>query len=247
MFDLLDFSTYAGVIAISAILRSYTGFGFALAAVPLLSLVTSAQSAVLIVTLIQFFFGFHDMISLRKDIDTRSLKWMLPGTVLGIPLGVYLLQYLDPDIIRIVIAVLVFIAAFSLLIPPKSPSRKKAPGIATIYGFFSGAFSGLVAMPGPPAVIYFLSSGFEARTSRATMLIFFFVCSSLSAIMYLIAGFFDFETVLKAVLLLPIVYLGNLLGSRLFQNTSNARHRLTSILVLFGVAIAAGLNGLAGL
>ena len=77
----LSFVTIAeicGVVGIAAVLRGLTGFGFALAAVPLLSLVIPPAQAVVIAVLLQCLVGVRDLISLRgSSTGASSAGWAL--------------------------------------------------------------------------------------------------------------------------------------------------------------------------
>src|SRR3954471_22642447 len=98
----------AGVFA-AAILRGFTGFGFGLAAVPLLSLALPPAQVVPLVVALQVIVGTGGLREAWPDCDWISVRRLIPG----VPLGVTILAVLTPDPVRLLIGGLI---AFSVLL-----------------------------------------------------------------------------------------------------------------------------------
>src|SRR6185295_47035 len=75
-----------GVFA-AALLRGFTGFGFGLAAVPLLSLALPPAQVVPFVVVLQVIVGVGGLRGAARQCDWPAVAMLCPGTVLGIPLG----------------------------------------------------------------------------------------------------------------------------------------------------------------
>ncbi|MBT8153149.1 sulfite exporter TauE/SafE family protein [Epibacterium ulvae] len=136
---------------ISAFARGLAGFGFAIAAVPILSLVISPIEAVAMTVMLQVVVGLKDIFDLRRDIHKPSLIRLALGSLIGTPIGVFALAVMNPDAARILIALSVF-AGLLILLLYKPKEARPNDALATVTGVASGVFSGLSAMPGPPAV-----------------------------------------------------------------------------------------------
>ena len=67
----------------AAVVRGLTGFGFALAAVPAMSLFLPPSQAVTMAVLLQCAVGFRDTIRMRGTWETPVLKRLIGGAVLG--------------------------------------------------------------------------------------------------------------------------------------------------------------------
>ncbi|WP_086930184.1 sulfite exporter TauE/SafE family protein [Agarilytica rhodophyticola] len=234
------------VVFACAVLRGITGFGFAIAAVPVISLFLPPEISVAYITLLQALIGLYDVPTCRKEAHWSSVSWFSISSLVGIPLGVYLLTMLDGNIVRIVIAGVVIFAVIGLIskrgLPIKANIRSAIP-----CGVFGGLFAGLASMPGPPAILYFLGSGIAPVQARASMIIFFFF-TSLIAIPFLYAAeLIDKAMLIYAVLGLPIFIAGSKVGEMIFKRTSDIGYKKISIVLLIITALLTALKGISGL
>ena len=91
----------AGVLAGSlamgtaGILRGFTGFGTALAGVPLLSLVFAPRLAVPTIMPLQIATGLQNLHADGRHVEWRTLLRLLPGAVVGLVPGLWLLLWLE--------------------------------------------------------------------------------------------------------------------------------------------------------
>jgi uncharacterized protein len=98
----------------AGILRGYTGFGFALAAVPALTLILEPADMVPAVTVITLLGGLQLVIRVWCQADWRSVWLLLAGASVGLPFGVIMLRDLPPDLMRAFIGLTVLIAVLLL-------------------------------------------------------------------------------------------------------------------------------------
>lgn len=241
----------AGLVCLSvlcaAFLRGITGFGFALAAVPAMSLFLPPAQAVTLAVLLQSFAGVRDSITLRGTWHTPVLKRMIAGAVVGTPFGVALLLWLDPTVTRIAIAVLILAGLAMLMWKPAAGYGAPNMPLAVLTGGVAGFFGGFAAMPGPPAVAYFLTTDVPAARTRASLIIFFFSTSLLALPGLIWGGLVTAQSVLMALIALPLMLLGTWAGGRLFARTSEAGFRRLAMLVLLATALASGARGVAAM
>lgn len=219
-------------------LRGYSGFGFALAAVPALTLLADPAAVVPAVLLLEVLAGLQLLPDIRRSVDWFALRWLVAGALPGMPLGIYLLAALPADAMRaaiggvVLLAVLLLARGFRIERPPTRPARL---GI----GALSGVLSGGAAMAGPPVILFFLASPVSAAVSRASLLAFFLFTSSVSAILAAIGGLIGLQTLLLTGLLSPALFLGNALGHRGFGKSDPRTYRRVALLVLAAIAAIA--------
>src|SRR3546814_14219997 len=103
----------AVAVVLAAMLRGFTGFGFALIAVPLTSLLLPPARSVPMVFTLQIMIGAVDTLRHFRNCD-RSIIPMAIFAVITTPLGVYLLSTASPDIARLAIAVMMLAGALAL-------------------------------------------------------------------------------------------------------------------------------------
>ena len=93
----MEWASYIFAVAVvfcGAFVRGYTGFGSSLLWVSSLSLVFPPILVVPAVYLLEIAASAHLMPKVWKEIDWRSLRWLLLGTFAATPLGLYFLASL---------------------------------------------------------------------------------------------------------------------------------------------------------
>ena len=73
-------------VFLASVLRGFTGFGFGLAAVPLLSLALPPAQVVPFVVLLQVVVGAGGLRNAWYQCDWRAMRGLAPGLFVGIPL-----------------------------------------------------------------------------------------------------------------------------------------------------------------
>jgi uncharacterized membrane protein YfcA len=230
----------AGVVLAAAVLRGFTGFGFALAAVPLLGMLQAPAEAVPLAIALQFLGGLVDVRPAARLAHWPSLRWLMAGAVLGSPLGMLLLGTVSPALARVLIGAIT-LSAVAVLGLGRRVEALGGRGPTVGAGFLAGLFNGLAGMPGPPAVAYYMALPLGAPAVRASLLVFFLATSIAALASAAVLGLVAWTTLAHAALLLPVMIAGTALGGLAFSKGSARTHRLTSI----GVLAVIGLTSLA--
>lgn len=233
-------------VLIAALLRGFTGFGFALTAVPLLGLFMPPSESVPVAASLQLVIGLTDFRRASRDCDWPSLRWLIVGGIVGAPVGAVVLGLVSPAISRVLIAAITFGAVVMLNAGFRLatvPSRAQT----SVVGVVAGLFNGLAAMPGPPIVAYYTSGPFRRIAARASMMVFFLV-SSISALVSIgLIGLIDLRTLILTMLGIPIMLCGTWLGDIGFRRASDTLHRRVSIVSLALVALGSAVKGVSEL
>lgn len=231
-------------VLFSSFIRGIAGFGFAIVAVPVVSLVLPPLEAVALAVLMQLIVGVHDVHALRKDIHKPSLLRLALGSMVGTPIGILALALLTPDAARVLISVSVMFGLVLLL--RYKPTEPRPNGhLAAVTGVASGVFSGLAAMPGPPAVAYYLGVGMPAKETRASLLIFFFFSAMIATPGLAVAGAIDLHMLLLVALSVPGLIFGTWLGTEAFKRLGSDQYRTIAIGMMAVSAVISGWRGLA--
>ena len=227
-------------------LRGFTGFGFALAAVPALTLLVDPVEIVPSILLLEILAGLQLMPKIGRSVDWFALRWLVAGLLLGTPVGILALSRLPADIMRAAIGVVVLIAVLVLLRGVRLRDRPGRP-VRIGVGALSGLLSGGAAMPGPPVIIFFLASPVTAAMGRASLIAFFMFASTTSALLATAAGLMTARALLLTALLAPALFAGNALGDRSFDRSSPAAYRWVAIAILIAIALLAIGRAVAGM
>ncbi|MCC7266006.1 MAG: sulfite exporter TauE/SafE family protein [Caulobacteraceae bacterium] len=232
------------IVTFCAVLRGLTGFGFAIAAVPLLSSLVDPRLAVAVAALLQLVIGVLEGPGAWRQAHRPLLSRLLLGAVVGTPLGMIALRLTSPGPQRLVVAVAALIALF---VAWRGPRLRSAivRGNPTTMGVASGLLNGLAAMPGPPAVAYFMSIPLGPTATRASLILYFAATALFAVASGLAAGVIGSEAVLLALVSLPALVLGNGLGGLVFRAGGESLFRSAGLAVLAVGAAAAGYRGLA--
>ena len=240
---LLDWSPLIWLIAaaatlVAAIVRGFTGFGFALIAIAAVTILDVPAAVIPMVLLLDLAISLHMIPSVRRDINWTVLTPILVGATIGVPIGVALLAHLPADSMRIMIALCILIAVFVL---HKGYRLETLPGppIASLVGVAAGFLAGSVGMPGPIIVVFFLASPLAVANVRGSLVAFILMTDILTLAMMIWAGLVTELVILRAVVLLPVVLLGTALGKRLFTITDPETVRSGALLLLAILALGA--------
>lgn len=233
------------IVALSALFRGFTGFGFAIIAVPLLSLALPPVLAVALAAGLQFLGGLMDFRGASRACHWPSVRWLAAGAVLASPFGTLLLAWLPADAARLVLAAACGVAVLALVAPPGFRSLP-GPGTTIAAGLLSGLFNGMAAMPGPPALAYYLALPLAPAQVRASLMVFFLFSATLSSASLIAIGAVGWREVELVLAGMPLMLVGSRIGAALFRRAGSA-HRNVSLAALAVVALLTAAKGLAGL
>jgi uncharacterized protein len=220
----------AGVF-LAGLLRGFTGFGLALAAVPILALALPPQQVVPVIVGLQLMAGVIDLPLAWRTADWRAILPLTCAMVVCTPIGLFVLAFMSADVARLAIGALIFLSIGVLLRGVRLPEHP--PGwVGLMVGAVSGVMNGMAAMAGPPAVVYFLALHHPPRVMRASA-ISYFVLTAVAAVVPLTwRGLATWETTLWALTALPGLLFGQWLGALGFRRASATTHRRVAMLTL---------------
>jgi uncharacterized membrane protein YfcA len=221
---------------VAALLRGFTGFGFAIAAVPLLSLALPPARVVPLAVVLQVLASVLDLRAAARITDWRSLVWLSPGLVAGTPLGLLLLTRLSANNARLTIGLLIIGSVASLACGLRLPERP-ARWMVALVGMIGGVMNGVAAVPGPPVVAYLLALPHRPTVIRATSLVFFTFTALVVTVPFALAGLVNTQTLLFALLAWPALLVGSRLGAWAFYRAKPHHHRRISLTILTGLAM----------
>src|SRR5690606_18836815 len=103
-----------------------------------------------------------------RDIDWRSIRWLLLGYIIALPFGIYALARFPEPPMQLAMSIFVLITAVMMLRGFRL-QRTPGGGATTITGAASGLFNGAFGIGGPPVVLFYFSSPAAAAVSRASV------------------------------------------------------------------------------
>ena len=228
---LLPLALASGLVFLAAIVRGYSGFGFSLLAITSLSLIFSPAQVIPAIFMLEIAASLHMLPAIWRDVHWRSLSGLMVGTVVGTPIGVYLLANIPPAPMTLALAVFVLAATtllwrgFALKSMPATPATV-AVGAAT--GIANGAFG----IGGPPVILFYFASPAGHATGRAS-LVAFFILTDVTGLLFLAReGLVTNDSGVLALAFLPALAAGVWLGARSFKTADPARFRKIVLIIL---------------
>lgn len=212
------------VIFIATVFRSAFGFGESLIAVPLLAIWLPLNVAVPLSVLASVTIAGVVVIQDWKKIHFRSAGGLILYTLLGIPLGLLVLAYMDERFVKAVLGVIIIVFSIYLL-AGKKLKELKTDNRAWLFGcgFLAGVLGGAYGLNGPPLVIYGARRRWSAQHFRATLQGYFVVASAVGVIGYWVMGLLPLAVfhyyLMSLLVLLPAVFIGRFINHRLQGET----------------------------
>ncbi|HWT96994.1 MAG TPA: sulfite exporter TauE/SafE family protein [Terriglobales bacterium] len=220
----------------AALVRGLTGFGSAMIMIPVLSAFLSPVVAVPILNLVDAVTSLPMLRPAMKQCRWREVIPLFLGAVVLMPLGVHLLQVVDPVLLRHVMAVLILgmaiVMAFGLRYQGE-PNRF----VSLAVGAVSGLMSGAIGLSGPPVILFWLGGQANAITARANVIAYFGLMTVALIATMIWNGLFTGQVIALSLVLMPVYALGLALGARGFRFASEHAFRYVALTLIAAVAV----------
>jgi uncharacterized protein len=190
----------------ATLVRSAFGFGEALIAVPLLALVLPVKVAAPVAVLLSITVAAVVVAQDWRQVHLQSAMRLVLWTLLGIPLGLFLLRTASESLVKGALGVVV--AGFSIAALRRGGSfRLHDERRAWIFGVVAGVLGGAYGMNGPPLVMYGSLRRWSPEQFRATLQGYFLPASVIGLAGYWVAGLWTPAVTHYYVLSLPTALL----------------------------------------
>lgn len=225
--------TAAAALA-AGFVRGFSGFGGPAIMVLLLTQFYSPLSVMTKVVIIDTMAFLLLVPSTIREFNGRILAVVIPATLLGLPIGVYLLTVTDPLVIKRAVAAAVAACVVIMLIGIRL--RERPPVVAQVLvGVLAGAVLGATYIA-LVVMIFFFSLPVSGAQSRANAVFWGIIASFALISTHVGLGNTTFEDLWRSMLL-GIVYLaGTGAGIMLFRRTGELGFRRAVLWLLLGLA-----------
>jgi uncharacterized membrane protein YfcA len=239
IFHLILFA--AGTFA-AALVTGVAGFAFGIVAAAVwLHFLSPAQATVLIVGYGLIVQGIS-VWKLRRSLKLARLLPFLLGAVIGVPIGVELLHWTSPVILRISIGVvLILFSLDNLMRPQLAPvtAGRAADGAIGVLGVLNGIIGGATGLAGIVVTIWSTLRGWPRDEQRTVFQPIGVGVFLLTGIWLGGTGLVDAETLRLFVIGLPLLLAGTWTGLRLYAWLDEAGFRkvVLSLLLISGLGL----------
>ncbi len=226
-----------GITFLGGLMLGYTGWGGAMVSMPLLAFLFGPVEALAIMIIGALFLTVNLFPGAARKADWQIMKPLLIATVICVPIGSWFLFFLDPDLVRRIIGIIIMSASLLILFG----WRYRGPqgtGPAAVTGVISGLINGFVGLGGPPTVIYLMALDKPAEMQRACILVVMAMVSLVIVISIAVGGGFTLETVYRGLITTPLQWAGGALGAWLFLKIPVEIFKKITLVALVGLGIS---------
>lgn len=230
--------TAAFIVFVAAIIRGYSGFGFAMVCALTLSYIFPPSQITPMVLCMDIAGSLWLFFKTFRQVDWKGIKLISMGALVTLPLGSLALRAVPANPMRIFIASVIFILCVALIVQKKKVTAAGSWTTAGV-GTCSGFLTGVAALGGPPVVLFYFSSDRPVAVSRASMIAFFLLVDIMALISSLCYGLMSRSTLTLSLGLLGPLAAGIWIGNFLFHRYANEtvfRRQVIIFLMLFSLA-----------
>lgn len=213
------------------------GFGFALLCMPIMTLAVDVKEAVIVSTLVGAVSISWQAWMLRADTEPVVTGRLCLGALVGMPLGLGVLQVASEHALRLTLGIAVLIAT-ALLARGFNLRHAGAP-LDLAAGFVSGLLNTSLSTNGPPLVFALQARQLDATRFRGTLVRVFAFSNVVTITLFLISGNITRDGVTAAAVALPAWIAGTLLGWPIRSRISGEPFRRMVLLLLLVVGVSA--------
>lgn len=229
----------AGAFA-AALVIGAVGFADALILNAVWLHIMEPAAAIPLVVTCALFMHIAPMYKLRNTLDFSRLPPFVIFGVLAVPLGVWALGYVSPDIFRTTIALLLITYGIWMLVRPNTSigaaGGKLADSAVGLAGGFLGGFAGL---SGLAPTIWVGLRGWAKDTQRGVYQPFVVIMHALGIVIFAVSGLITWQTLQDLAWCLPAVFVGSWLGVKLYPYLNEALFKriILALILLSGISL----------
>ncbi len=229
-------------VFVAAFMQIVAGFGFALLAVPLMTLAIEPKIAVVVSTLTGIFVTSWQAYKDRAVADNVLVRRMTIGAYVGMPLGLLVFVSVNDNVLRLLLGIAVLVAV--VLLAMRVNLHHVGPRLDYGSGFISGVLATSLSTNGPPLVFVLQARQLSAVTFRATISTVFALSNIGGLALFIASGKITRDGIVAAAVTIPAMLFGQLLGFPIRKHVHGERFRWLVLLLLVVAAVSAIINAI---
>ena len=218
------------IVGVAATIFMIAGFGFALFAVPAISLFMPVTESVALISLLGLASVSRQSLALRAHVEPTSAKKFSIAAVAGMPLGLWIVTVISDQALRIALGVSTVMATAVLL--RQTEDHKARPLLDTGLAFLSGVLNTSIGTNGPPLVFALQGRRLAPDQFRGTIAVIFAVSGVVTTSMFAVNGRYSMRLVLLACFALPTWFIGTLIGRNVATRINRDQFRMVVLCLL---------------
>ena len=234
--------TFAGAL-VGGFVSGFAGFGTALTAIGIWLEIMPPHVVAVLTVIFTVASQTASLPAVFRAIEPRRVvPFMVPGLI-GVPIGAWLLNILDPNWIRLGAGVIVVgFSLYMLLARARESLTWGGQAADTAIGFAGGILGGLMGLSGTLPTLWAALRGWPKLESRTVFQSFNLATSLLALGTHMWSGMLTGAVLKAAAMALPGTFLGTWLGVRTWHRVGEHgfRKAILVLLCISGVLLLAG-------
>ena len=225
------------VVAGASATHAISGFGFALIAVPLLSLFIDPQVAVVLATVVGAFSSTFQAVADRRHANKSLVQRLALSAYIGMPFGLFVFIVVSESVLRFIVGLVVLLAAIALIRGFSiSQSNKK---LDWIMGWASGVLATSTSTNGPPLVFLLQAKKLSPESFRASINIVFSLTSFGAILLFALSGNITSDDFAGIAISIPMLLIGLAIGFKVRSRINAQQFRILVFVLLIVSALSA--------
>ena len=225
------------VVAGASASQAISGFGFALIAVPLLSLFIDPQVAVVLATVVGAFSSTFQAVADRRHANKSLVQRLALSAYIGMPFGLFVFIVVSESVLRFIVGLVVLLAAIALIRGFSiSQSNNK---LDWIMGWASGVLATSTSTNGPPLVFLLQAKKLSPESFRASINIVFSLTSFGAILLFALSGNITSDDFAGIAISIPMLLIGLAIGFNVRSRINAQQFRILVFVLLIVSALSA--------
>lgn len=219
-------------VFLASLIQGVTGFGFALVAVPLLSIfIPDFKSITPIIVIYSLITNLIIGYKTFYKIQAKSMVWLMLFGIIGTPIGIFVLMYIKLKPLKFVVGIVTAITALAMLKNFKVNIKNEKASYG-IVGVLSGILNGSAGLSGPPVVLFLTNQNTDKDTFKANLAFYGIAINIFAIVLFAGEHMLGVSVLHFTITYFPALIVGVLGGIIVSKNINEATFRLLTVLLI---------------
>lgn len=236
--DWLEAAVAMAAMFLGATVFSATGFGIGMVSTPMMLLAHGPQSAIIVPGTLGMGVAVWIIWKSWRDVPFRQIIPIALASVVGSPIGVYILSNANASVLSIVIAAFIILFAIGSFFKVEREIPYSTP-VGILAGFIVGVLLPTTGVAGSLVMLYLMTKNWERQTVRAAMAFFLMALTSVAVVQFALAGLYTQERLTLIVIAAVPALIGLGLGAIIIRRINErAFHYAVIGIIIFSSVVA---------